>query len=163
PGLRRRWVPDQGRGEDGHGAGAARKRPLVVCVLGAGREPAGRRRRRDRARRLRGRGRGAGRARDLLRVLRRREQGPLTPRAAALGRELDELVADELRDGIDARPGAREVVDALAGRRRLGVASNSTRAWVDAVLAASGLADRFEVVVTAEEVAEPKPAPDVYL
>jgi HAD superfamily hydrolase (TIGR01509 family) len=83
--------------------------------------------------------------------------------AEELGRELDELVALELRDGIDARPGARELVDALAGRRRLGVASNSTRSWVDAVLAASGLADRFEVVVTAEEVAEPKPAPDVYL
>ena len=83
--------------------------------------------------------------------------------ALALGRELDELVALELRDGVDARPGARELVEALVGRRRLGVASNSTRAWVDAVLAASGFADLFEVVVTAQDVAEPKPAPDVYL
>ena len=83
--------------------------------------------------------------------------------ALTLGHELDELVALELRDGVEARPGARELVEALVGRRRLGVASNSTRAWVDAVLAASGFADLFEVVVTAQDVAEPKPAPDVYL
>jgi HAD superfamily hydrolase (TIGR01509 family) len=83
--------------------------------------------------------------------------------AEELGLELDELVALELRDGVDARPGARELVEALAGRRRLGIASNSTQAWVEAVLAASGFDGRFEVVVTAEDVAEPKPAPDVYL
>jgi beta-phosphoglucomutase-like phosphatase (HAD superfamily) len=31
------------------------------------------------------------------------------------------------------------------------------------VLEAAGLADRFDVVVTSEQVAEPKPAPDIYL
>ena len=31
------------------------------------------------------------------------------------------------------------------------------------MLASAGLAAHFEVVVTSEEVAEPKPAPDVYL
>jgi beta-phosphoglucomutase-like phosphatase (HAD superfamily) len=31
------------------------------------------------------------------------------------------------------------------------------------VLGSAGLAEPFEVVVTSEEVAEPKPAPDVYL
>jgi beta-phosphoglucomutase-like phosphatase (HAD superfamily) len=31
------------------------------------------------------------------------------------------------------------------------------------VLESAGLAEPFEVVVTSEEVAEPKPAPDVYL
>src|SRR5204862_1096168 len=229
PGLRRGGLPDQGRREDRHRAGARGRRPLLVRVLGAGREPAGRRRRPHRARRLRRRGGRARRARDLLRILPPTEQEALSRRAAptgpvvfdcdgllldterlwtraetrlfarhgrpfgvaekaellgtstetsgrilerlldrpgdaaVLGRELDELVTEELRDGIDARPGARELLDALAGRRRLGVASNSTRAWVEAVLAASGLADRFEIVVTAEEVAEPKPAPDVYL
>jgi HAD superfamily hydrolase (TIGR01509 family) len=83
--------------------------------------------------------------------------------APQLGRELDELVFHELRDGVEARPGARELVGALVGRRRLGIASNSPRAWVDHVLEAAGLMDRFEVVVTAEDVAAPKPAPDVYL
>jgi HAD superfamily hydrolase (TIGR01509 family) len=80
-----------------------------------------------------------------------------------LGRELDELVFGELRDGVEARPGARELVEALGGRRRLGIASNSPRTWVEAVLDSAELATPFEVVVTSEEVAEPKPAPDVYL
>jgi HAD superfamily hydrolase (TIGR01509 family) len=83
--------------------------------------------------------------------------------AEALGHELDELVFHELRDGVEARPGARELVEALAGRRRLGIASNSPHRWVEAVLESAGLAAPFEVVVTSEEVAEPKPAPDVYL
>jgi HAD superfamily hydrolase (TIGR01509 family) len=83
--------------------------------------------------------------------------------APELGRELDELVFHELRDGVEARPGARELVGALAGRRRLGIASNSTGSWVEWVLEAAGFTDRFEVVVTAEDVAAPKPAPDVYL
>jgi HAD superfamily hydrolase (TIGR01509 family) len=83
--------------------------------------------------------------------------------ALELGRELDELVAHELGDGVQPRPGARELVEALTGRRRLGVASNSRHAWVEAVLEAAGLTGSFEVVVTAEDVAAPKPAPDVYL
>jgi HAD superfamily hydrolase (TIGR01509 family) len=69
----------------------------------------------------------------------------------------------ELRDGVEPRRGARELVEALAGRRRLGVASNSPRRWVEAVLEAAGLAAPFEAIVTSEDVAEPKPAPDVYL
>lgn len=83
--------------------------------------------------------------------------------AEALGHELDELVLHELGDGVEPRHGARELVEALAGRRRLGIASNSPRKWVEAVLESAGLAAPFEVVVASDEVAEPKPAPDVYL
>ncbi len=43
------------------------------------------------------------------------------------------------------------------------VASNSDRWRLDAVLAAAGLAGRFKVSVGADEVGQPKPAPDVYL
>jgi HAD superfamily hydrolase (TIGR01509 family) len=83
--------------------------------------------------------------------------------ALELGRVLDELVSHELRDGVEPRPGALELVEALIGRRRLGVASNSTQRWVERVLDAAGFTEVFEVVVTAEDVAAPKPAPDVYL
>ena len=62
-----------------------------------------------------------------------------------------------------ARPGARELVEALIGRRRLGVASNAGRVWVERVLEAAGFTGVFEVVVTSDDVAAPKPAPDVYL
>jgi HAD superfamily hydrolase (TIGR01509 family) len=43
------------------------------------------------------------------------------------------------------------------------VASNSDRWRLDAVLAAAGLSGRFKVSVGADEVSQPKPAPDVYL
>jgi HAD superfamily hydrolase (TIGR01509 family) len=43
------------------------------------------------------------------------------------------------------------------------VASNSDRWRLDAVLAAAGLAGRFQVSVGANEVSHPKPAPDVYV
>ena len=59
--------------------------------------------------------------------------------------------------------GAAEAVDRLAGSFRLAVASSSNRPLIDMVLATSGLAHFFEVVVSSEEVARGKPAPDVFL
>ena len=56
-----------GGGQDGHRAGAAPRRPLVVRVVGAVRPPEARRRRDDRARRLRRQRRRAGREADLSR------------------------------------------------------------------------------------------------
>jgi beta-phosphoglucomutase family hydrolase len=49
------------------------------------------------------------------------------------------------------------------GRLPVAVASGGIRPVVQSVLAAIGLADFFEAVVTAEDVAHPKPAPDVFL
>ena len=61
-------------------------------------------------------------------------------------------------------PGVLALLDALdeAGIP-CAVASNSDRAWVDRVLAITGLTPRFRVIATADEVEHPKPAPDVYL
>lgn len=60
--------------------------------------------------------------------------------------------------GVLALLGALEEADIPCA-----VASNSERTWVERVLAITGLAGRFAVVATADEVANPKPAPDVYL
>ena len=61
-------------------------------------------------------------------------------------------------------PGITELLDALAWAGiPCAVASNSERAWVDNVLAVSGLANRFAAIATADEVPNAKPAPDVYL
>ena len=60
-------------------------------------------------------------------------------------------------------PGAVEAVRRLAVAFRLGLASSSNRPLIDAVLAASGLDEVFDVTVSSEEVARGKPAPDVYL
>jgi HAD superfamily hydrolase (TIGR01509 family) len=66
------------------------------------------------------------------------------------------------RGHLPLLPGAREAVARLAGRWPLAVASSSNRPLIELVLELAGLADRFLVVVSSEEVERGKPAPDVY-
>lgn len=58
---------------------------------------------------------------------------------------------------------AVDVLDHLEGRTRLAVASSSPRQRLDIALGTTGLAGRFEFVVAGDEVANAKPAPDLYL
>jgi HAD superfamily hydrolase (TIGR01509 family) len=61
-------------------------------------------------------------------------------------------------------PGVHEVIAAVEQRRlRLGLGSSSKRAWIDALLGGVGLTREFPLIVTAEDVAHAKPAPDIYL
>jgi HAD superfamily hydrolase (TIGR01509 family) len=60
-------------------------------------------------------------------------------------------------------PGAVEAVRRIAARWPVGLASSANREVIDAVMAASGLADVFGATVSGEEVAHGKPAPDIYL
>jgi len=92
---------------------------------------------------------------DRLRVP--RDEGP------ALVREMVELMHEHLREQVDGRPGAVELVERLRGHARLGLASNSPRALVDTALATARLSDAFDAIVTSDDVATPKPAPDLYL
>jgi HAD superfamily hydrolase (TIGR01509 family) len=81
-----------------------------------------------------------------------------------LAEELADLVWRELRAGAPAMPGARELVATLRDRGvPVAVASNSPRRFVDAALGSAGLADLFGVVISADDVERPKPAPDLYL
>ena len=77
--------------------------------------------------------------------------------------EMHGYMLAELQRAVLARPGAVQLVERLRGQVALGLASNSARSLVDAALATAGLADAFEVIVTADDVSEPKPAPDIYL
>jgi HAD superfamily hydrolase (TIGR01509 family) len=79
--------------------------------------------------------------------------------------ELHELVMEEALAGVPPRPGALELLEAVrAAGVPVGLASNSSREFVERVLTVAGLAnDSFDVVVTADEVEHPKPAPDLYL
>ncbi|MFG2438435.1 HAD-IA family hydrolase [Streptomyces sp. NPDC048508] len=83
--------------------------------------------------------------------------------AEAIAAELHREFADRVRTGIVPRPGATELLDALA---REGVptalVTASPRAVADTVLAALG-AERFAVSVTADDTERTKPAPDPYL
>ena len=66
-----------------------------------------------------------------------------------------------LEGGLPAFPDATGLLERLD--QKVAVASNSDRWRLDAVLAAAGLIGRFVVSVAADEVGQPKPAPDVYL
>lgn len=85
----------------------------------------------------------------------------------ALWQELHDLVMEEARQPVAPRPGAFELLRLLtAAGVPLGLASNSPRVFVDRVLAGAGLvgdANPFGVVVTVDDVDNPKPAPDLYL
>jgi HAD superfamily hydrolase (TIGR01509 family) len=82
----------------------------------------------------------------------------------ALMGELDELVVAELEHGVEAMVGARDLLERLkAGGTPIGLVSNSPLIFVRRSLEIVGFESTFDVVVSAHEVAEPKPAPDPYL
>jgi HAD superfamily hydrolase (TIGR01509 family) len=84
-------------------------------------------------------------------------------RAEPLGAELLELVERRLLEQATQFPGAEALVQELKQRVPVAVASNTPERLVRGALACAGVAQHFDVVVTADQVAEPKPSPDVYL
>ena len=61
-------------------------------------------------------------------------------------------------------PGVHEAIDGLRARGvRVALASSSPIENIRAVLAACGLADAFEVIVSGVDFTESKPSPDIYL
>jgi HAD superfamily hydrolase (TIGR01509 family) len=85
-------------------------------------------------------------------------------RGAELIAELNVLVVAELEHGVEAMIGARDLLERL---RRLGVplglVSNSPLRFVKRSIEIVGFEDHFDVILSAHEVAAPKPAPDPYL
>ncbi len=85
-------------------------------------------------------------------------------RAGELIEELNELVVVELEHGVEAMLGARELLEALKRRGTpIGLVSNSPLVFVQRSLEIVGFQQSFDVVISAHEVAAPKPAPDPYL
>jgi len=85
-------------------------------------------------------------------------------RAEELIEELNALVVAELEHGVEAMIGARELLHTLRGRGTpIGLVSNSPLIFVERSLQLVGFEDYFDVVLSAHEVAAPKPAPDPYL
>ncbi len=79
-------------------------------------------------------------------------------------REIVESVVERYRrEGPPVIPGAVESVRRIARRWPVALASSAHREVIAAALEAIGLADAFAVVVSSDEVANGKPAPDVYL
>jgi len=86
---------------------------------------------------------------------------PLAPERVSS--EVAERVAERYRRELPLLPGAVEAVRRMAERWPLGLASSSNRPIIDLVLELAGIADRFAVTISSEEVGCGKPAPDVYL
>jgi HAD superfamily hydrolase (TIGR01509 family) len=85
-------------------------------------------------------------------------------RAAELIEELNALVVAELEHGVEAMVGARELLERLRQRGTpLGLVSNSPLRFVERSIEIVGLGHHFDVILSAHEVAAPKPAPDPYL
>lgn len=95
------------------------------------------------------------------------QDAPGEDTVCALGNRKDEIVNRMFaREGIDPYPGSVRFLDAVTAAGALVAVVSSSRN-TPAVLAAAGLADRFEVVVdgnvAAREQIAGKPAPDTYL
>lgn len=85
-------------------------------------------------------------------------------RAATLIEELNELVVAELEHGVEAMLGAAELLHRLRQRGTpIGLVSNSPLPFVQRSLEIVGFVDFFDVVLSAHDVAAPKPAPDPYV
>jgi HAD superfamily hydrolase (TIGR01509 family) len=66
------------------------------------------------------------------------------------------------RESVPLIPGAREAIETIGERWRVGVASGSDRVLLDTVLNSSGLTDHFAATVSAQDVAEGKPSPLIH-
>jgi HAD superfamily hydrolase (TIGR01509 family) len=90
-----------------------------------------------------------------------------------LGRDhpdVDEVIAERVAryrtavaDGSSVRDHVRDAVGYAAARVPLAVCSGATRAEIEPVLEACGLAPLFRGIVSADDVAEGKPHPEGYL
>ncbi len=84
-------------------------------------------------------------------------------RAAELGDELVELVTDSMSSDAKPLPGVAELIEELIEHLPIAVASNTSRSLLTAALDSAGLLGAFDAIVAGDDVAEPKPAPDIYL
>ena len=93
-----------------------------------------------------------------------RDRFNLSEPLARFLRAYNETVLRLLKRPVEPLPGARPLIEEL--RRRgvpIAVASASLRQWVDVTLRGLGLQDAFDTTVSASDVNNGKPAPDLYL
>jgi HAD superfamily hydrolase (TIGR01509 family) len=78
-------------------------------------------------------------------------------------RQVWQRVMERLKTETNALPGAVELVRTLAGRKiPLAIASNALTVYIENALDGLGLKQYFPVTVSIDQVAQGKPAPDVY-
>jgi HAD superfamily hydrolase (TIGR01509 family) len=82
--------------------------------------------------------------------------------APAIGRRVVARMLDHIEESVPVMMGAQAAVRRVAERWPIALASSADRPVIEAVLEAIGLAPLFSAVVSSNEVARGKPAPDVY-
>lgn len=82
---------------------------------------------------------------------------------SAIARDVVNGVIASLSSHLPILPGAQEALERLSGAFRLAVATSSAFPVAQSVLRETGWDEMFEAVVSADQVARGKPAPDVYL
>jgi HAD superfamily hydrolase (TIGR01509 family) len=88
---------------------------------------------------------------------------PVDPRLTEVGGRLTEVFAERIAEGVTPMPGAIRLLDGLrAAGMPAALVSASPRQIVDVVLRTIG-AERFALVVAAEDTPRAKPLPDPYL
>lgn len=81
-----------------------------------------------------------------------------------LAREKEEYQISHLPGQVKPMPGLFGLLDEIDRRGlRKAVASSGVRRYVKAVLEEIGAADRFATIITGDDVANGKPAPDIFL
>lgn len=89
-------------------------------------------------------------------------EGKLT-REEVISQTLDGMVGAYRSGGVRVMPGAQEAVRYCRGQFEMALASGSPRILIEAALEVNCWGDVFPVVLSSDEVAHGKPAPDVYL
>ena len=69
----------------------------------------------------------------------------------------------EMSDHAMLTAGARELLEALKGKVKLALASMNNKAVIDRLLTNCELKSFFEVVLSADDVLQPKPNPEIFL
>ena len=69
---------------------------------------------------------------------------------------------EAIRHHVAIFPGVKSLIAGLAGNVPLAVASGALRQEIDTILATAGLLNQFQAIVSAEEVNQGKPEPEIF-
>ena len=82
---------------------------------------------------------------------------------------INRLVAVKVRvaigeaDKVKLFPGARDLLESLRGKIKIGLASMNNRQVINHLLRVIGVKEFFSVIITVDEVAKSKPDPEIFL
>jgi len=99
-------------------------------------------------------------SRDILKVLGKEQNIPIDPLAVAKEKEHEYL---KLLDQVNPIHEVVEIARSHHGSVPMAVASGGIKTIIERVLIHLGIRDMFQAVVTSEDVAHQKPAPDIFL